>query len=127
MNYTSSNIFSAAESAKRIAPDVAAQAASKAASKLTQSPLVAQLTVRAIESALEKTHVALPSSNDRAAILELRKEAVIEATSTVEAKALSSERGTAVNHQALDQLKNRIAAGSFSIDYRTLASSLIKH
>ena len=51
MNYTSSNIFSAAESAKRIAPDVAAQAASKAASKLTQSPLVAQLTVRAIESA----------------------------------------------------------------------------
>jgi anti-sigma28 factor (negative regulator of flagellin synthesis) len=127
MNYTSSNIFSAAESAKRIAPDVAAQAASKAASKLTQSPLVAQLTVRAIESALEKTHVALPGSNDRAAILELRNEAVIEAKASVDAKSLSSERGTAASQQALDQLKDRIAAGSFSIDYHSLASSLIKH
>ncbi|NDB11317.1 MAG: hypothetical protein EBX54_05180, partial [Betaproteobacteria bacterium] len=59
MDYTSSNIFSAAESAKRIAPDVAAQAASKAASRLTQSPLVAQLTVRAIEirnGVLPRTH-----------------------------------------------------------------------
>ena len=127
MNYTSSNIFSAAESAKRIAPDVAAQAASKAASKLTQSPLVAQLTVRAIETALEKTHVALPGSNDRAAILELRKEAVLEIKSTSEARHVSREQIGIEEQRALDQLKDRIATGSFSIDYRSLASSLIKH
>jgi anti-sigma28 factor (negative regulator of flagellin synthesis) len=127
MNYTSSNIFSAAESAKRIAPDVAAQAASKAASKLTQSPLVAQLTVRAIETALEKTHVALPGSNDRAAILELRKEAALEIKSTSEARQVSREQIGIEEQRALDQLKDRIATGSFSIDYRSLASSLIKH
>ena len=127
MNYTSSNIFSAAESVKRIAPDVAAQAASKAASKLTQSPLVAQLTVRAIETALEKTHVALPGSNDRAAILELRKEAALEIKSTSEARQVSREQIGIEEQRALDQLKDRIATGSFSIDYRSLASSLIKH
>jgi len=127
MNYTSSNIFSAAESAKRIAPDVAAQAALKAASKLTQSPLVAQLTVRAIETALEKTHVALPGSNDRAAILELRKEAALEIKSTSEARHVSREQIGIEEQRALDQLKDRIATGSFSIDYRSLASSLIKH
>ena len=127
MNYTSSNIFSAAESVKRIAPDVAAQAASKAASKLTQSPLVAQLTVRAIETALEKTPVALPGSNDRAAILELRKEAALEIKSTSEARHVSREQIGIEEQRALDQLKDRIATGSFSIDYRSLASSLIKH
>jgi hypothetical protein len=126
MNYTSSNIFSAAESAKRIVPDVAAQAASKAASKLTQSPLVAQLTVRAIESALEKTHVALPGSNDRAAILELRKDAVLETKSSIDASASAS--GNRIGDQrALDQLKDRIATGNFAIDYRSIAASLIKH
>ncbi|NBQ79062.1 MAG: hypothetical protein EBT36_11360 [Betaproteobacteria bacterium] len=127
MNYTSSNIFSAAESAKRIAPDVAAQAASKAASKLTQSPLVAQLTVRAIESALEKTHVALPGSNDRAAILELRKDAVLETKSSIDAMSASASGNRIGDQRALDQLKDRIATGNFAIDYRSIAASLIKH
>jgi anti-sigma28 factor (negative regulator of flagellin synthesis) len=127
MNYTSSNIFSAADSAKRIAPDVAAQAASKAASKLTQSPLVAQLTVRAIESALEKTHVALPGNNDKAAILELRKEAVLETKSSADARLASASGSRIADQRALDQLKDRIATGNFSIDDRAIATSLIKH
>ena len=127
MNYTSSNIFSAAESAKRIVPDVAAQAASKAASKLTQSPLVAQLTVRAIESALEKTHVALPGSNDRAAILELRKDAVLETKSSIDAMSASASGNRIGDQRALVQLKDRIATGIFAIDYRSIAASLIKH
>ncbi|NBO13242.1 MAG: hypothetical protein EBZ03_04740 [Betaproteobacteria bacterium] len=127
MDYTSSNIFSAAESAKRIAPDVAAQAASKAASRLTQSPLVAQLTVRAIESALQKTHVALPGFNDKAAIIELRNDAVSEAKSASTAKAAKAEHADVQDRKALDQLKANIAAGRFSIDETTIASSLVRH
>ncbi|NDG34513.1 MAG: hypothetical protein EBX57_04615, partial [Betaproteobacteria bacterium] len=122
MDYTSSNIFSAAESAKRIAPDVAAQAASKAASRLTQSPLVAQLTVRAIESALQKTHVALPGFNDKAAIIELRNDAVSEAKSASTAKAAKAEHADVQDRKALDQIKANIAAGRFSIDETTIAS-----
>ncbi|NCW50590.1 MAG: hypothetical protein EBV89_04795 [Betaproteobacteria bacterium] len=127
MDYTSSNIFSAAESAKRIAPDVAAQAASKAASRLTQSPLVAQLTVRAIESAPQKTHVALPGFNDKAAIIELRNDAVSEAKSASTAKAAKAEHADVQDRKALDQLKANIAAGRFSIDETTIASSLVRH
>ena len=127
MDYTSSNIFSAAESAKRIAPDVAAQAASKAASRLTQSPLVAQLTVRAIESALQKTHVALPGFNDKAAIIELRNDAVSEAKSASTAKAAKAEHADVQDPKALDRLKANIAAGRFSIDETTIASSLVRH
>ncbi|MBU6381136.1 MAG: hypothetical protein EB114_02325 [Betaproteobacteria bacterium] len=127
MDYTSSNIFSAAESAKRIAPDVAAQAASKAASRLTQSPLVAQLTVRAIESALQKTHVALPGFNDKAAIIELRNDAVSEAKSASTAKAAKAEHADVQDRKALDQIKANIAAGRFSIDETTIASSLVRH
>lgn len=127
MDYTSSNIFSAAESAKRNAPDVAAQAASKAASRLTQSPLVAQLTVRAIESALQKTHVALPGFNDKAAIIELRNDAVSEARSASTAKAAKAEHADVQDRKALDQIKANIAAGRFSIDETTIASSLVRH
>ncbi|NCV32911.1 MAG: hypothetical protein EBW05_08285, partial [Betaproteobacteria bacterium] len=99
----------------------------KAASRLTQSPLVAQLTVRAIESALQKTHVALPGFNDKAAIIELRNDAVSEAKSASTAKAAKAEHADVQDRKALDQLKANIAAGRFSIDETTIASSLVRH
>ncbi|NCZ28301.1 MAG: hypothetical protein EBX70_01155, partial [Betaproteobacteria bacterium] len=94
---------------------------------LTQSPLVAQLTVRAIESALQKTHVALPGFNDKAAIIELRNDAVSEAKSASTAKAAKAEHADVQDRKALDQIKANIAAGRFSIDETTIASSLVRH
>jgi len=127
MEFPSSNLLSTAESAKRIAPDVAAQAASKAASRLIQSPLVAQLTVRAIESALEKTHVALPGSNDRAAVIELRMDSVLSAKAAVDANQPQPASPSVEEHRALDLIKAKVEAGQFSIDYPSIASSLVRH
>ena len=127
MDYASSNLSLVAEAAKRNAPDVAAQAASKAASRLIQSPLVAQLTVRAIESALENTHVALPGANDKAALIELKMESVLEAKSTAAANRAKSDSVKLEDQKALDQIKAAIQGGRFSIDYRSIASSLLAH
>lgn len=71
MSTTSSQFQPVADPTRRLAPDAAAIAASRAASRPSASPLVAQITVRAIQTALEKTHVNMPGTSDRAAVIEI--------------------------------------------------------
>jgi len=71
MSTTSSQFKPVADPTRRLAPDAAAIEASRAASRPSASPLVAQITVRAIQTALEKTHVNMPGTSDRAAVIEI--------------------------------------------------------
>ena len=71
MSMTSSQFQPVVDGARRIVQDGSAAVAARTLKPANASPLVAQLTVRAIQTALEKTHVNLPGTTDRAAVIAL--------------------------------------------------------
>jgi len=61
MGTTSFQLQPVAEPPRRLAPEAVAILASRPVDKPGASPLVAQITARAIQNALEKTNVNIPA------------------------------------------------------------------
>jgi len=90
------------DSGRGLAPDPAAPGAHRVSIKATTTPLVAQLTVRAIQTALEKTNVNLPGTSERAAVLELDTRALAIASQSSKAY-LGSEDAITRSAEVLKQ------------------------
>lgn len=83
MSTTSSQLQPVADPPKRLATEALAVVASRLADKPSASPLVAQITVRAIQNALEKANVNMPGTADRAAVIEIDPELAARAMRAV--------------------------------------------